>query len=245
MLAPRRFLGMPHRALRYLRVRWIDAAVGLLALIVVAVLAWLVRAAIWQWQFATWRELASLVGIHPTFTATEMRWEQEFLIPTARDVLLTTAAFLLACWLVLKSTFPPAVKALFLVITLPFFLYNVVVWIHGHAALATLARTSPDWLIGEICLWCLIALLWAVFVFPVPVALLPKLISLVGLLGISIVWRTVAPFLYMTISVYTHGTFAIQAWMTLGPWMDFIYIVPFFSTTLALHKGGRLRDYRA
>lgn len=245
MPAPRRFLGLPHRALRYLRIRWFDAGVGLLALVCVVIASWVLRPAIWEWQFSIWRELAARVGIAVTIEGLEMRWEQSFFVPSTRDVLIATVAFLLSTWLLLRSTFSPTVKGLFIVITLPVFLYSLVVWIQGDTALASLARTTPDWLLGEIYVWWLITGLYAIFVFPIPLALPVKLISLAGLLCMSVIWRTITPVIYMTAAVYSEGMFAIQAWMTLGPWSDFFYFVPLFSATLTLHKEGRLRDYRA
>lgn len=240
-----RSLALPHRALRASAVNRFHTWTGGLLLVVVAPAAFLERDTIWQWQGHYWQEMATYFGIGAVISGTDFHWAQVFLMPTLTDVLLTSVAFFLTTWLVFRSTFPPTVKGFFAMVTIPLFLYALVVYLQGTPPGTALAHTGPEWLYGEVFVWCLIPLLYAFFLFPVPLALPVKLFSLAVVLAMAVVWRTATPVAYMLIAIYSQGLLAIPAWMALGPWSDFLYVIPMYAATLALYRGGRRHDYRA
>lgn len=244
LMPSRRSLALPHRALRASSVNRFHILVSIVAALFIEGCVLVFHSVIWDWQIATWSELLVRFGIVTSASGQVFGWEQQFLLTNWSEVLISSTALILVTWLVLRSAVIPMIKGLFVVITVPLFLYSLVVFLRGVAPAGVLDHIGPEWLYGEIVLWCLIPVVYALFVFPLPFSLIIKLASLVAVLIMSVAWRTATPVIYILIAVHTQGLFAIPAWMALGPWADFIYIIPVFSMTLTLYKGGRPDDYR-
>ncbi len=245
MQARRRSLAVPHRAMRATRVAWFHAAIGLVLVVVVLVSALHYRSAIWNWQLARWSETVSAFGIYPSIRGYGYGWDQAFSVASTTDVLLTSIMLILVTYLLFRSTAVPTIKGLFAITAIPLYLYVLVTSLTGRPPVGALNHVGPEWLIGEVVVWCLVPLLYALLVFPVPFSLWVKVLSLFSLLGISVAWRTFTPTLYILIAVYSQGTMALPAWMLLGPWADYLYAVPVFAVTLSFYRGGRAADYRA
>lgn len=240
-----RSLAVPHRALRATRVQRFHAAVGVLALVVIVGAALWWHKSVWEWQLATWSQFVARFAIYPSVRGYGYGWDQTFSIAGSTDLLLTSAMVILVSYVLFRSTLVPTIKGLFAITAVPLYLYMVVTYLTGTPPVGALNHVGPEWLYGEVVVWCLVPLLYTLLVFPVPFSLPVKLFSLVTVLAISIAWRTFTPAVYILIAVYSQGIMALPAWMLLGPWADYLYIIPVFSVTLSFYKGGRASDYRA
>lgn len=243
MAIRQRSLALPHRALRASTVQRFHALVGLLAVTAVVVAAFLWHDHVWAWQISTWIEFTDRLGITATDAGLAFSWDQAFLMIDLGDAVILTVAVLGATYLVFRSNLNPTIKGLFVIITVPIYLYALVTFITGAPPVGALGHIGPEWLYGELVLWCLIPVLYALYIFPVPFSLPVKLASLLTLLAISIVWRTATPIVYIFVAVQSRALLAIPAWMALGPWADYLYIIPVFSATLVFYKGGKASDY--
>ncbi|MFZ5827029.1 MAG: hypothetical protein ACOY94_22265 [Bacillota bacterium] len=241
----RRSLALPHRAMRTTRVNRFHAGVGVLALggVVATALTW--YDAVWVWQMAAWSQFAARFGIYPSVRGYGYGWDQTFSLASLTDLLLTSVMLLLVSYLLFRSTVTPTIKGLFAITAVPLYLYMVVTYITGAPPVGALNHVGPEWLYGEVVVWCLVPLLYAVLVFPIPFSLPVKLFSLIAVLGTSVAWRTFTPALYILISVYSKGTLSLPAWMILGPWADYLYVIPVFAVTLSFYRGGSANDYRS
>lgn len=240
-----RSLALPHRAMRRTRVAWVHGLVGVVAMVAVGVGAVRWREAIWAWQMQTWTESVAWLSISPRVDGYGLGWDQVFSMASLTDVLITSAMLILVTYLLFRSTVAPTIKGLFAITAVPLYLYTLVTYFTGRPPVGALNHLGPEWLVGEVIVWCLIPLLYAVLLFPIPFSLPVKLLSLVAILATSVAWRTFTPALYMVIAVYTQGTMALPAWMLLGPWADYLYVVPLFAVTLTFYRGGQASDYRA
>ncbi|MGE5675411.1 MAG: hypothetical protein ACM3XM_16295 [Mycobacterium leprae] len=241
----RRFLGLPHRAMRSSAVNRRHAWLGGFLLLVVVAVSYLWRTRIWLLQVTLWHEVALRFGISAYTDGTDLRWYQAFYLPTLLELVLIGVALLLTTWLLFRSTVVPAVKGFFVMIVTPIFLYQLVLYLTKTPPNEALTHIGPEWLWGELFVPGLETLLYAVFLYPLPMQLSIKFLSHLLLLCMTIVWRTATPIAYVYVSQRFQGLLSVPAWMVLGPWTDFLYIVPMFATTLALGKGGRPRDYRS
>lgn len=240
-----RSLAVPHRAFRATRVQRFHAGVGVLALIAIVLSALWWREAIWAWQMETWGQFVARFGIYPSVRGYGFGWDQVFSIASLSDVLLTSVLMLLVSYAVFRSTLVPTIKGLFAITAVPLYLYMAVTYLTGSPPVGALNHVGPEWLYGEVVVWCLVPLLYTLLVFPVPFSLPVKLLSLASVLGISVAWRTFTPVLYILIAVYSQGVLALPAWMLLGPWADYLYVIPVFAVTLSFYRGGKASDYRA
>ncbi|MDI6705755.1 MAG: hypothetical protein QME73_05830 [Bacillota bacterium] len=241
----RRSLAMPHRAICYFAVKKAHIFAGIIALISIIGVITLLRKQIWNWQITTWKNITDLLGLDIIAAGYRFYWEQYFVILSWRQMVISTAIVILVTWLILRSPVVPTIKGLYLMIIVPIFLFCFVVFLVGEPPVGVLDHVGPEWLYGELILWFLIPLLYALFVFPIPFSLIIKLMSLVVILLMSIVWRTLTPIAYIVIAVFSKGLLAIPAWMILGPWADYLYVIPAFSATLCLYKGDKRDDLRA
>jgi len=201
---------------------------------------------VWGWQVATWTGLMKRFGITTFVLGKNFSWEQFYVMIDWPDMAVLSVLLFFLTWMVFRSPrLIPTVKGAYAVLVIPIFLYSLVVFLRNAPPAGPLGHIGPEWLYGELVLWCLVPLLYAVFVFPVPFSLSAKLSSLLIVLLMSIAWRTMAPVVYIMIAIGSQGLLSISAWMALGPWADYLYIIPVFAATLALYRGGRSDDYRA
>jgi|GEM_PF-6347929 len=240
----RRSLAVPHRAIRAARVQGAHATVGALALLLVvgAALTW--HSLVWNWQMDTCSQFLSRFGIAIAPSGIGYDWDQTFVSATLSDLALSTVMIVLVTYVLFRSTVVPSLKGLFAITAVPLYLYVLVTYWTGKPPTGALNHVGPEWLVGEVVVWCLVAGLYATLVFPVPFSLPVKLLSLASVLAISVAWRTFTPALYILIAFYTNGMMALPAWMVLGPWADYLYIIPVFAVTLSFYKGGKASDYR-
>ena len=244
-VAPRS-LALPHRGYRALSIKRSHTVVGLFACFTAAVSALLMRHIVWGWQVATWTGLMKRFGITTFVLGKNFSWEQFYVMIDWPDMAVLSVLLFFLTWMVFRSPrLIPTVKGAYAVLVIPIFLYSLVVFLRNAPPAGPLGHIGPEWLYGELVLWCLVPLLYAVFVFPVPFSLSAKLSSLLIVLLMSIAWRTMAPVVYIMIAIGSQGLLSISAWMALGPWADYLYIIPVFAATLALYRGGRSDDYRA
>ena len=239
-----RSLSLPHRAMRASAVRGFHSAVGFMLFVVIVFLSLSFHNQIWDWQIFTWSALLKYFGLTAVVSGYSFGWEQRFLVYTAWQMGALTIVLLAAIWLTWHLDMGPTFKGFFMMISTPIYLYALVVFIYGFIPVGVLDHVGPEWLYGEIILWCLLPLLYAVFIFPIPMFLPAKILSLILILFMSVTWRSSAPLAYVMIAYCSKGVLAIPGWMALGPWADYFYIIPVFSATLYLHRGKSQDDYR-
>ncbi len=238
-------LALPHRAQRYSAVKKSHLFIGLLILFVILITFFLFRKEIWGWQTTQWKNLINYFSINVDVSGSWFGWEQYFIILNWKEMIISTILLILITWIFLKLPLTPPFKGFYLIIVIPIYLFCLVTFIIGKPPVGVLDHLGPEWLYGELVLWILIPLIYVLFIFPPPFSIGVKLLSFITIMLISIAWRTVAPVVYVLIAVNTKGLLAIPAWMLLGPWADYFYIVPIFSATLYAYKGDKRVDIRS
>jgi len=238
-------LALPHRAQRYSAVKKWHVLIGSIVLIAIVIIFLFYRKEIWSWQNSQWIGIINYFDIDVDVSGSWFGWEQYFIIPNWKEMIISTILLIIITWIFLKLPLIPPFKGFYLILVIPIYLFCLITFIVGVPPVGVLDHVGPEWFYGEIVLWILIPLIYALFIFPPPFSIGVKILSLITIMCISIAWRTVAPVIYMIIAVYTKGLLAIPAWMILGPWADYFYIIPIFSVTLFAYKGDKRNDIRS
>lgn len=238
-------LDLPHRAQRYSAVNRRHVLVGLFILIALIYIFINNKIDIWNWQISQWINIVDYIGINVDVSGNWFGWEQYFIILTWKEMIISSILLIIITWIFLRLPLIPPFKGFFLIIAIPIYLFCFVTFMVGAPPVGVLDHVGPEWLYGEIVLWILIPFIYVLFIFPPPFSLAIKIISLITVMIMSIIWRTIASVIYIIIAVYSKGLLAIPAWMFFGPWADYFYIIPIFSATLYAYKGDRRNDIRA
>ncbi len=232
---------------RSLRIQKIHFFVGLAISLVFTALIAFNAFNFWIWQASMVDRLLSFAGVsHKLFISNSLANGPTFEMPiNFRPIPFTTVIvllFVLASFTLIVNIFrgiPPPVKAVSFVVSILAILTLLWQTMVSPIPSYTLHWVTLDWSCSGVINLCLITLIYVPFLFTIKGPLRVKVFWLFVAIGFSFVWNLLRLSLVTATLYHFGGLVFLLFHYVLGAFIDFAYIVAFYSLALAhLSKSG-------
>ena len=232
---------MHARYSRNLRIQKIHFFVGLAISLVFTSLIAFNAFNFWIWQASVVDWLLSFAGVsHKLFISSSLANGPTFEMPiNFRPIPFTTVIVLLivlASLAVIVNIFrriPPPVKAISFVVSILAILTLLWQTMVSPIPAYTLHWVTLDWSCSGVINLCLITLIYVPFLFTIKGPLWVKVLWLFAAIGFSIVWNLLRMSLVTATLYYFGGIVFLLFHYMVAAFIDFVYIVAFYSLALA------------
>jgi exosortase/archaeosortase family protein len=195
----------------------------------------------WIWQARMVDSLLSFAGVsHKLFISSSLANSPTFEMPiNFRPIPFTTVIvllFILASFAIIVNIFrgiPPPVKTISFVVSVLAILTLLWQTMVSPIPSYTLHWVTLDWSCSGVINLCLIALIYVPFLFTIKGPLWVKVFWLFLAIGFSIVWNLLRMSLVTATLYHFGGLVFLLFHYILGAFIDFVYVVAFYSLALA------------